>query len=129
MDFLKLAQLCNAVKKMTPPLFLFGFRHGSILSRESPADKKQKVERCISAHDFDPTGRIIFTLQRTPRSSFSPALELKSCLTSFANIIFKGSNRVSVVVIFHFNCITFLSAGLHSVPYSCVFELYTSDVA
>ncbi|XP_059575648.1 rho guanine nucleotide exchange factor 12 isoform X1 [Alligator mississippiensis] len=30
-------------------------RHGSILSRESPADKKQKVERCISAHDFDPT--------------------------------------------------------------------------
>uniref|UniRef100_H9G7D5 Rho guanine nucleotide exchange factor 12 n=1 Tax=Anolis carolinensis TaxID=28377 RepID=H9G7D5_ANOCA len=45
-------------------LFLFLFfrfplrrptRHGSILSRESPADKKQKVERCISAHDFDPT--------------------------------------------------------------------------
>ncbi|XP_053125152.1 rho guanine nucleotide exchange factor 12 isoform X2 [Hemicordylus capensis] len=30
-------------------------RHGSILSRESPADKKQKVERCISAQDFDPT--------------------------------------------------------------------------
>ncbi|KAJ7304983.1 hypothetical protein JRQ81_010719 [Phrynocephalus forsythii] len=30
-------------------------RHGSILNRESPADKKQKVERCISAHDFDPT--------------------------------------------------------------------------
>ncbi|XP_042327797.1 rho guanine nucleotide exchange factor 12 isoform X2 [Sceloporus undulatus] len=30
-------------------------RHSSILSRESPADKKQKVERCISAHDFDPT--------------------------------------------------------------------------
>uniref|UniRef100_A0A7M4FT15 Rho guanine nucleotide exchange factor 12 n=1 Tax=Crocodylus porosus TaxID=8502 RepID=A0A7M4FT15_CROPO len=42
-------------------LFFFRFplkkptRHGSILSRESPADKKQKVERCISAHDFDPT--------------------------------------------------------------------------
>ncbi|XP_062995051.1 rho guanine nucleotide exchange factor 12 isoform X2 [Elgaria multicarinata webbii] len=33
-------------------------RHGSILSRESPADKKQKVERCISAHDFDPTGLV-----------------------------------------------------------------------
>ncbi|NWH24586.1 ARHGC factor, partial [Grus americana] len=30
-------------------------RHGSILSRESPADKKQKVERCGSTHDFDPT--------------------------------------------------------------------------
>ncbi|KFO85654.1 Rho guanine nucleotide exchange factor 12, partial [Buceros rhinoceros silvestris] len=30
-------------------------RHGSILSRESPADKKQKVERCSSTHDFDPT--------------------------------------------------------------------------
>ncbi|XP_044295375.1 rho guanine nucleotide exchange factor 12 isoform X2 [Varanus komodoensis] len=30
-------------------------RHGSILNRESPADKKQKVERCFSAHDFDPT--------------------------------------------------------------------------
>ncbi|XP_060139089.1 rho guanine nucleotide exchange factor 12 isoform X2 [Zootoca vivipara] len=30
-------------------------RHGSILSRESPADKKQKVERCVSAQDFDPT--------------------------------------------------------------------------
>ncbi|XP_050777886.1 rho guanine nucleotide exchange factor 12 isoform X3 [Gopherus flavomarginatus] len=30
-------------------------RHGSILSRETPADKKQKVERCSSAHDFDPT--------------------------------------------------------------------------
>ncbi|KFZ60438.1 Rho guanine nucleotide exchange factor 12, partial [Antrostomus carolinensis] len=29
-------------------------RHGSILSRESPADKKQKVERCSSTHDFDP---------------------------------------------------------------------------
>ncbi|NXR37015.1 ARHGC factor, partial [Zosterops hypoxanthus] len=29
--------------------------HGSILSRESPADKKQKVERCSSTHDFDPT--------------------------------------------------------------------------
>uniref|UniRef100_A0A8D0KNC0 Rho guanine nucleotide exchange factor 12 n=1 Tax=Salvator merianae TaxID=96440 RepID=A0A8D0KNC0_SALMN len=33
-------------------------RHGSILNRESPADKKQKVERCISAHDFDPTGLV-----------------------------------------------------------------------
>ncbi|NXN91800.1 ARHGC factor, partial [Rhinopomastus cyanomelas] len=30
-------------------------RHGSVLSRESPADKKQKVERCSSTHDFDPT--------------------------------------------------------------------------
>ncbi|KAM7137814.1 rho guanine nucleotide exchange factor 12 isoform 5-T5 [Macrochelys suwanniensis] len=30
-------------------------RHGSILSRETPADKRQKVERCSSAHDFDPT--------------------------------------------------------------------------
>uniref|UniRef100_A0A8C8VHS2 Rho guanine nucleotide exchange factor 12 n=1 Tax=Pelusios castaneus TaxID=367368 RepID=A0A8C8VHS2_9SAUR len=30
-------------------------RHGSILSRETPADKKQKVERCSSTHDFDPT--------------------------------------------------------------------------
>uniref|UniRef100_A0A8B9GAF2 Rho guanine nucleotide exchange factor 12 n=1 Tax=Amazona collaria TaxID=241587 RepID=A0A8B9GAF2_9PSIT len=30
-------------------------RHGSILNRESPADKKQKVERCSSTHDFDPT--------------------------------------------------------------------------
>uniref|UniRef100_A0A803VV22 Rho guanine nucleotide exchange factor 12 n=1 Tax=Ficedula albicollis TaxID=59894 RepID=A0A803VV22_FICAL len=34
-------------------------RHGSILSRESPADKKQKVERCSSTHDFDPTGKIL----------------------------------------------------------------------
>ncbi|XP_074929625.1 rho guanine nucleotide exchange factor 12 isoform X3 [Chelonoidis abingdonii] len=33
-------------------------RHGSILSRETPADKKQKVERCSSAHDFDPTGLV-----------------------------------------------------------------------
>uniref|UniRef100_A0A8B9PFH1 Rho guanine nucleotide exchange factor 12 n=1 Tax=Apteryx owenii TaxID=8824 RepID=A0A8B9PFH1_APTOW len=33
-------------------------RHGSILSRESPADKKQKVERCSSTHDFDPTGLV-----------------------------------------------------------------------
>ncbi|KAM6045101.1 rho guanine nucleotide exchange factor 12 isoform 5-T5 [Theristicus caerulescens] len=32
--------------------------HGSILSRESPADKKQKVERCSSTHDFDPTGLV-----------------------------------------------------------------------
>uniref|UniRef100_A0A8I3WNX7 Rho guanine nucleotide exchange factor 12 n=1 Tax=Callithrix jacchus TaxID=9483 RepID=A0A8I3WNX7_CALJA len=29
-------------------------RHGSILNRESPTDKKQKVER-IASHDFDPT--------------------------------------------------------------------------
>ncbi|XP_024425344.2 rho guanine nucleotide exchange factor 12 isoform X2 [Desmodus rotundus] len=29
-------------------------RHGSILNRESPTDKKQKVERSVS-HDFDPT--------------------------------------------------------------------------
>ncbi|KAK2505986.1 hypothetical protein MC885_004086, partial [Smutsia gigantea] len=29
-------------------------RHGSILNRESPTDKKQKVERSAS-HDFDPT--------------------------------------------------------------------------
>uniref|UniRef100_H0X2X7 Rho guanine nucleotide exchange factor 12 n=1 Tax=Otolemur garnettii TaxID=30611 RepID=H0X2X7_OTOGA len=29
------------------------FRHGSILNRESPTDKKQKVERIVS-HDFDP---------------------------------------------------------------------------
>lgn len=29
-------------------------RHGSILNRESPTDKKQKVERS-SSHDFDPT--------------------------------------------------------------------------
>ncbi|KAM6238168.1 rho guanine nucleotide exchange factor 12 isoform 3-T3 [Porphyrio hochstetteri] len=33
-------------------------RHGSILNRESPADKKQKVERCSSTHDFDPTGLV-----------------------------------------------------------------------
>ncbi|KAM6043132.1 rho guanine nucleotide exchange factor 12 isoform 2-T2 [Chlamydotis macqueenii] len=33
-------------------------RHGSILSRESPADKKQKVERCSSTHDFDPAGLV-----------------------------------------------------------------------
>ncbi|KAM9656866.1 rho guanine nucleotide exchange factor 12 isoform 8-T10 [Morphnus guianensis] len=33
-------------------------RHGSILSREPPADKKQKVERCSSTHDFDPTGLV-----------------------------------------------------------------------
>ncbi|KAM6400223.1 rho guanine nucleotide exchange factor 12 isoform 2-T2 [Rhynochetos jubatus] len=33
-------------------------RHSSILSRESPADKKQKVERCSSTHDFDPTGLV-----------------------------------------------------------------------
>uniref|UniRef100_G3R065 Rho guanine nucleotide exchange factor 12 n=2 Tax=Gorilla gorilla gorilla TaxID=9595 RepID=G3R065_GORGO len=29
-------------------------RHGSILNRESPTDKKQKVER-VASHDFDPT--------------------------------------------------------------------------
>ncbi|XP_024425345.2 rho guanine nucleotide exchange factor 12 isoform X3 [Desmodus rotundus] len=32
-------------------------RHGSILNRESPTDKKQKVERSVS-HDFDPTGLV-----------------------------------------------------------------------
>lgn len=32
-------------------------RHGSILNRESPTDKKQKVERSTS-HDFDPTGLV-----------------------------------------------------------------------
>lgn len=32
-------------------------RHGSILNRESPADKKQRVERSAS-HDFDPTGLV-----------------------------------------------------------------------
>lgn len=32
-------------------------RHGSILNRESPTDKKQKVER-IASHDFDPTGLV-----------------------------------------------------------------------
>ncbi|KAM5316850.1 rho guanine nucleotide exchange factor 12 isoform 2-T2 [Glossophaga mutica] len=32
-------------------------RHGSILNRESPTDKKQKVERSLS-HDFDPTGLV-----------------------------------------------------------------------
>uniref|UniRef100_A0A452VFZ2 Rho guanine nucleotide exchange factor 12 n=1 Tax=Ursus maritimus TaxID=29073 RepID=A0A452VFZ2_URSMA len=32
-------------------------RHGSILNRESPTDKKQKVERSAS-HDFDPTGLV-----------------------------------------------------------------------
>nr|XP_028689911.1 rho guanine nucleotide exchange factor 12 isoform X3 [Macaca mulatta] len=31
--------------------------HGSILNRESPTDKKQKVER-IASHDFDPTGLV-----------------------------------------------------------------------
>uniref|UniRef100_F7INL5 Rho guanine nucleotide exchange factor 12 n=1 Tax=Callithrix jacchus TaxID=9483 RepID=F7INL5_CALJA len=30
------------------------YMHGSILNRESPTDKKQKVER-IASHDFDPT--------------------------------------------------------------------------
>uniref|UniRef100_A0A2K5QUQ2 Rho guanine nucleotide exchange factor 12 n=1 Tax=Cebus imitator TaxID=2715852 RepID=A0A2K5QUQ2_CEBIM len=43
-----------------PYFFCFRFplkkpiRHGSILNRESPTDKKQKVER-IASHDFDPT--------------------------------------------------------------------------
>ncbi|XP_053452093.1 rho guanine nucleotide exchange factor 12 isoform X3 [Nycticebus coucang] len=32
-------------------------RHGSILNRESPTDKKQKVERIVS-HDFDPAGLV-----------------------------------------------------------------------
>ncbi|XP_070282355.1 rho guanine nucleotide exchange factor 12 isoform X4 [Myotis yumanensis] len=32
-------------------------RHGSVLNRESPADKKQRVERSAS-HDFDPTGLV-----------------------------------------------------------------------
>uniref|UniRef100_A0A2I2Z9S5 Rho guanine nucleotide exchange factor 12 n=1 Tax=Gorilla gorilla gorilla TaxID=9595 RepID=A0A2I2Z9S5_GORGO len=32
-------------------------RHGSILNRESPTDKKQKVER-VASHDFDPTGLV-----------------------------------------------------------------------
>jgi Rho guanine nucleotide exchange factor 12 len=32
-------------------------RHGSILNRESPTDKKQRVERSAS-HDFDPTGLV-----------------------------------------------------------------------
>lgn len=32
-------------------------RHGSNLNRESPADKKQRVERSAS-HDFDPTGLV-----------------------------------------------------------------------
>ncbi|KAM9032232.1 rho guanine nucleotide exchange factor 12 isoform X2 [Sarcophilus harrisii] len=32
-------------------------RHASILTRESPTDKKQKVERSTS-HDFDPTGLV-----------------------------------------------------------------------
>uniref|UniRef100_A0A2K6LN53 Rho guanine nucleotide exchange factor 12 n=1 Tax=Rhinopithecus bieti TaxID=61621 RepID=A0A2K6LN53_RHIBE len=36
------------------PLFSTFGRHGSILNRESPTDKKQKVER-IASHDFDPT--------------------------------------------------------------------------
>lgn len=36
-------------------------RHGSILNRESPTDKKQKVERSAS-HDFDPTGKALFVL-------------------------------------------------------------------
>nr|XP_033773720.1 rho guanine nucleotide exchange factor 12 isoform X2 [Geotrypetes seraphini] len=34
-------------------------RHASILNRESPTDKKQKVERCSSgSHDFDPAGLV-----------------------------------------------------------------------
>uniref|UniRef100_A0A452VFZ6 Rho guanine nucleotide exchange factor 12 n=1 Tax=Ursus maritimus TaxID=29073 RepID=A0A452VFZ6_URSMA len=36
---------------------LSGVMHGSILNRESPTDKKQKVERSAS-HDFDPTGLV-----------------------------------------------------------------------
>uniref|UniRef100_A0A670KDI9 Rho guanine nucleotide exchange factor 12 n=1 Tax=Podarcis muralis TaxID=64176 RepID=A0A670KDI9_PODMU len=43
---------CTLAEKAPLPLW---FIHGSILSRESPADKKQKVERCVSAQDFDPT--------------------------------------------------------------------------
>uniref|UniRef100_A0A670KF49 Rho guanine nucleotide exchange factor 12 n=1 Tax=Podarcis muralis TaxID=64176 RepID=A0A670KF49_PODMU len=46
---------CTLAEKAPLPLW---FIHGSILSRESPADKKQKVERCVSAQDFDPTGLV-----------------------------------------------------------------------
>uniref|UniRef100_A0A8C0QZR0 PDZ domain-containing protein n=1 Tax=Canis lupus dingo TaxID=286419 RepID=A0A8C0QZR0_CANLU len=54
----------NLISEITTSFFFFPLcfrfplkkpiRHGSILNRESPTDKKQKVERSAS-HDFDPT--------------------------------------------------------------------------
>lgn len=51
-------------------------RHGSILSRESPADKKQKVERCSSTHDFDPTGKVLKSKKKTPTKALGSRIKM-----------------------------------------------------
>lgn len=38
------------------------------MNRESPTDKKQKVERSTS-HDFDPTGKTLFVLPKNIENS------------------------------------------------------------
>uniref|UniRef100_A0A2I2Z074 Rho guanine nucleotide exchange factor 12 n=1 Tax=Gorilla gorilla gorilla TaxID=9595 RepID=A0A2I2Z074_GORGO len=50
-------------------------RHGSILNRESPTDKKQKVER-VASHDFDPTAGSYVALTVQGRPPGSPQIPL-----------------------------------------------------
>lgn len=57
-------------------------RHGSILSRESPADKKQKVERCSSTHDFDPTGKVLKFQKKNQTKA------LGSRIKNYFNVVF-----------------------------------------
>lgn len=77
-------------------------RHGSILSRESPADKKQKVERCSSTHDFDPTGKVLKFKgkKNTPKPNKSTGEQDKNdfCVVCRAVLFCKGSVGIEMNV-------------------------------
>ncbi|XP_059563589.1 rho guanine nucleotide exchange factor 12 isoform X4 [Myotis daubentonii] len=68
-------------------------RHGSILNRESPADKKQRVERSAS-HDFDPTDS---SSKKTKSSSEESRSEIYG-LVQRCVIIQKGDNGFGLTV-------------------------------
>uniref|UniRef100_A0A452G9M6 Rho guanine nucleotide exchange factor 12 n=1 Tax=Capra hircus TaxID=9925 RepID=A0A452G9M6_CAPHI len=68
-------------------------RHGSILNRESPTDKKQKVERSTS-HDFDPTDS---SFKKTKSSSEESRSEIYG-LVQRCVIIQKDDNGFGLTV-------------------------------
>uniref|UniRef100_A0A8V5HAJ4 Rho guanine nucleotide exchange factor 12 n=1 Tax=Melopsittacus undulatus TaxID=13146 RepID=A0A8V5HAJ4_MELUD len=71
-------------------------RHGSILNRESPADKKQKVERCSSTHDFDPTGKVLKLHRGKPELQLEN--EWGSCLVQRCVVIQRDENGFGLTV-------------------------------
>lgn len=50
------------------------------MNRESPTDKKQRVERSAS-HDFDPTGKILFVLPNIETSEVQEKYRLSDLNT------------------------------------------------